>query len=200
MEWYTFPNLRRLDISRFAVGRRFSLPPSLVELRFRQCIINEDCDLVRLDAPNLVLPELRYLILSDTPVELWTVRKFIGATPRLDILHIDDCLDTVFYRKTHWLNFGSYRNLVELDISGTECVTDAYVRRLVIGLTRLKILDLSFTRISPKTMKMLADHRGMCDNYPSLDRLHVRGCRHVSFYWCEYAQSKGIEVSQESEH
>ena len=194
MEWNTFPSLRRLYISKLTFGRTFSLPSTLVELRFHKCIIGSDCDLVRLNELNPILPELRSLILSETDMRIHTVRKFLAATPSLELMHINGCLSGVINQRPVGLNFGSFLNLVELDVSRTALLRDSSFPGLIIGLTNLKVLKLSHTQITRDTVKMFADHREMNDNYPSLDHLYVEGCEGVSLDSAMYAEDRGIEV------
>lgn len=92
------------------------------------------------------------------------------------------------------LNVGSFRNLLELDISGTNCVTDAYIPPLIIGLTSLKVLKLCHTHVTWRTLRMLADNRGVFNLYPSLDCLFVEGCEDMSADDIEYARTRGIEA------
>ena len=198
MELNAFPSLRRLDISKLFFGRRLSLPPSLVELRFHKCAIGPICDLVRLHELNPTLPELRSLILSETPMKMRTIRKFLTATPSLELLHIDGCTELDNPLTPVLLNVGSFRNLVELDISGAKGVMDLDMRFLIVGLTRLKILNLSHTNITWVTVKMLADRREMHGEHPNLDCLYVEGCGEVTSDCVEYAQARGIEIRKSS--
>lgn len=152
-----------------------------------------------INGPREPLPNLNTVIFNDSEwVTVQTLMIFLVQSPApIRTIVIDQCpnvsasvLLVVLQARSR---FPQSAALTELSISHLRDLDDAFVTELYTWLPQLKILNLSYTRITGCTIRMLADRRVSGDLH-KLDRLFVRGCEDLSSDAVAYGREKGLEV------
>ncbi|BCR91843.1 Leucine Rich Repeat domain protein [Aspergillus chevalieri] len=187
-----FPRLRRLDVS----GHSFSnadgyFPPDLEYLRIHACVA--DIDVESFPGPHLA--NLKTLVLSDVNwLRARNLKQLISNTDgSLRALWLDSCMWVG--NELNEVIQGYFGNITELSLSRVPKVEDALVGYIVAFMPDLKVLHLSYTDISGRAIKMLADARVTGDEKRTrVDRLYVKGCEGVSSDAVAYGRARGIEV------
>ena len=62
------------------------------------------------------------------------------------------------------------------------------------NLSNLKVIHLSYTAVTGRAIKMLADARFSGDKTTHIDRIYVRGCESVSSDAVAYGRNRGVEI------
>ena len=189
-----FPRLRLLDISGLTICTDQYWPASLEHIRVHACAHQTQFPLLW-HAPDVRLPRLHTLILSESrSITTNTVRHFLGGTEApLQVLHIDGCEKISGKTIRQLKGVGNFDALTELNVSSLPGIDDSVVALLVDGMTELKTLNLSCTRVTGCSIKLLADLRERGEK-PSIERLYVRHCEDVSWDAVTYGRAKGVEV------
>lgn len=186
------PNLRSLDLS----GAIFqntdeAFPPNLKFLRFHAGTAN-------FTFPNPtgpLLPNLKTLLFSDVK---WlipeTLEWFLRNTDTsLRVLSLDSCLG-VSNGVGDFIKNGHFANLVELNLSRLPGIDDRVIDLLPANMSDLKVVHLSYSAITGRAIKMLADARFSGDKTAHIDRLYVKGCESVSSDAIAYGRASGVEI------
>lgn len=187
-----FPRLRRLDVS----GHSFSnadgyFPPDLEYLRIHACVA--DIDVESFPGPHLA--NLKTLVLSDVNwLHARNLKQLVSNTDgSLRVLWLDSCMWVA--NELSEVMQGYFGDITELSLSRVPKVGDALVGCIVTFMPDLKILHLSYTDVSGRAIKMLADARMTGDEKKTrIDRLYVKGCEGVSSDAVAYGRTRGIEI------
>jgi len=187
-----FPRLRRLDIS----GHSFSnadghFPSDLEYLRIHACVADIDVD----SFPGPHLANLKTLVLSDVNwLHARNLKQLISNTDgSLRALWLDSCMWVG--NELNEIMQDYFDNITELSLSRVPKVGDTLVDHVVTFMPDLKVLYLSYTDISGRAIKMLADARMTGDEKRTrIDRLYVKGCEGVSSDAVAYGRARGIEI------
>ena len=197
----SLPPLRRLDLCGIAPQVNFfrALPPTLEYLRLHAGSSRPSpLDVRDSDSP---LPNLQTLIISDsgwvTDDTLTTIFNQFDSSP-IRTLHLDQCFNLTgdaFLSLLMGRRAVELRKMTDLSMSHMRSVNDRFAELLSKQLLELKVLNLSYTRITGVTIRMFADvlAADSCEG-PRLDRLFVRGCEDVSSDAVAYGREKGLEV------
>lgn len=193
--------LRRLDLSGMYVGAEFGLPSSLEYLRIRGGTGLVGGSLVQREFPFVYkepfeLPNLHTLILTDVPWATgYTVRHFctIAQAP-LKVLHLDSCFRITGAQIAELVRMDSLSDLQELNISHIAGTDDKSAAVIIGALPSLKVVHLSYTRISGCTIKAFADARSSDDSVAKVDRIYAKFCDEVSSDAVAYGRSRGVEI------
>ncbi|CAG7917332.1 unnamed protein product [Penicillium olsonii] len=201
------PPLRVLDLRGAAVQHNFYsiLPGTLRTLRFYSGSIE---NLVVggfggnfLTPSENKLPNLSTLVFNDTPwVHADTLALFLlHSKASLRNLHVSFC---------HNINARGFlsllddprgmnpelRNITELGVACMADMDDTNAGHLWATLPKLKILDLSQTKITGCTIRMFADAQSDDQAATKLESLIIKGCDNVSRDAIDYGRSMGINI------
>lgn len=194
VQFSKLPNLRHLDLSGIAFtneDRQF--PPNLEYLRFHAGGANWNFPSPN---PGPLLGNLKSLIFSDIN---WvcdlSLQWFLdNTTSTLNTLWLDSCLN-IGRSLRDIIERGYFNNLTELSLSRLPMVDDSLVQLLLTYMSRVKVLHLSYTEITGRAIKMLADARTSGeDNTAKMERVFVKGCDDVSSDAVAYGRARGIEI------
>lgn len=203
----TLPPLRVLDLRGAAVQHNFYsiLPSTLRTLRFYSGSIETPAaggfgGNFLTPAENK-LPKMSTLVFNDTPwVNIDTLSLFL--------LHSKASLRTLQVSFCHNINARDFLNLLydpqrmnpelanitELGVACMADIDDIGVGHLWATLPKLKVLDLSQTKITGCTIRMFADAQGDDQTTIKLESLIIKGCDGVSRDAIDYGRSMGINV------
>lgn len=195
-----FPPLRRLELNGLTIGSNFCsiLPTTIQYLSLKGGSSRSTADFF--DTQRL--EKLSTLMLKDAGwVNVNTATFMIcGTQAPLRVLHIDECFNLSDGCFMEVLRYASEHNpeifnLTELSLVQMQGFDDAFMKRVCVQFPKLKVLNLSKTRITGCTIRDLADARSNeSSELPSLDRLFVRGCESVSSDAIAYGRERGLEV------
>lgn len=189
------PRLRRLDLSFLSLNRLDSLPPSIEYLRIRAA---NPFRMPSADSGHVQLPRLATLILSDLPwASLSTLEVLLESSKvPLRVLHVDCC-----FRLTGSVLAGFVANsnkldsLEEFNVSNCPEIDDKTVNVFITRMTKLKVLNISCTKITGCTVKDLADFRSSADsNTIKISRVYAKDCEELSSDAVAYGRARGIEI------
>ncbi|CAG8309366.1 unnamed protein product [Penicillium salamii] len=203
----TLPSLRVLDLRGAAVQHNFYsiLPSTLRTLRFYSGSIENPA--VGGFGGNFLtpaenkLPKMSTLVFNDTPwVNIDTLSLFL--------LHSKASLRTLQVSFCHNINARDFLNLLydpqrmnpelanitELGVACMADIDDISVGHLWATLPKLKVLDLSQTKITGCTIRMFADAQGDDQTTIKLESLIIKGCDDVSRDAIDYGRSMGINI------
>lgn len=195
VQFSKLPNLRRLDLSGIAfTNEDRQYPPNLEYLRFHAGGANWNFISPN---PGPLLPRLKSLVFSDINWVcdlslLWYLDNTSSAA--LDTLWLDSCLNIGSCLR-EIAERGYFSHLTELSVSRIPVVDDALVQVLLAYMSRVKVLHLSYTGITGRAVKMLADARVSGeDKAGKVERVFLRGCEDVSFDAVVYGRARGVEI------
>ena len=134
-----------------------------------------------------MLSETRWLTID-------TLRSLVGEMGApLQVLNLDSCFMVPGRSLLQLRGVGNFDALTDLNIASLTGVDDSFVAALTDGMTELKTLNLSCTRVTGCTIKLFADHRERGEK-PSIERLYAKYCEDVSSDAVAYGRARGIEV------
>ena len=61
-------------------------------------------------------------------------------------------------------------------------------------MSDLKVVHLSYSAVTGRAIKMLADARFSGDKMAHIDRIYVKGCENVSSDAIVYGRASGVEI------
>ncbi|KAF4213192.1 hypothetical protein CNMCM8980_010482 [Aspergillus fumigatiaffinis] len=193
--------LRRLDLSGMYVGAEFGLPSSLEYLRIRGGTGLVGGALVQREFPFVYeepfeLPNLHTLILNDVPWATgYTIQHFCSiAKAPLRVLHLDSCFRLTGAQISELVRMDSLSDLQELNISHIAGTDDKSAAAIISALPSLKVVYLSYTRISGCTIKAFADARDSDDSVAKVERIYAKFCDEVSPDAVAYGRARGVEI------
>lgn len=193
MQSRKFPNLRHLDLSGIAfTNEDKDFPSNLEYLRFHTGVTNRDFLMPGLN----VLKNLKTLIFNDVnwlhPSTLQTILSNTGSV--LSILSLDSCVNMGLGLRD-CTERGCFDHLTELSLSRLSKVDDDLLRMLLDRVDQMKTLHLSYTAVTGRTVKMLADSRASEETKsPKVERVFLKSCESVSSDAVAYGRAKGLEV------
>lgn len=183
------------------VGAEFGLPSSLEYLRIRGGTGLVGGALVQREFPFVYeepfeLPNLHTLILNDVPwVTGYTVQHFCSiAKAPLRVLHLDSCFRITGAQVSELVRMDGLSDLQELNISHIAGTDDKLAAAIISALPSLKVVHLSYTRISGCAIKAFADARSSDDSVAKVDRLYAKFCDEVSSDAVAYGRARGVEI------
>ncbi|KAJ5096322.1 hypothetical protein NUU61_005678 [Penicillium alfredii] len=195
------PPLRRIDFRGVTPGPNFLsvLPSTLEELHVQGG--GSISPFLEIDATK-TLPNLTSLVLKDLRWLDWQVFWALAVNSKapLRALQIDACFNVnvgLFPRTMDEMVTVNpdLKSLNHLSLVNMPDVTTDYVGELIEGFTKLKILDLSHTKITGFLVRVLADRRTDPNwNGAILEHVVVRGCESVSSDVVPYAEARGLHV------
>jgi F-box/TPR repeat protein Pof3 len=203
----TLPPLRILELRGAAVQQNFYtiLPTTLETLRFFSGSIENA--LVGGFGGNFLtpsgneLPNLSTLIFNDTPwVNLNTLSVFLlQSKAPLRSLHVNLCHNIKGQEFLKIISDPEKANpeLANITDLGVACMTDiddTSVGHLWATLPHLTVLDLSQTKITGCTVRMLADTRNEDAASAKLEVLTIKGCDGVSRDAIDYGRNMGLKI------
>ncbi|KAF7133959.1 hypothetical protein CNMCM5793_005485 [Aspergillus hiratsukae] len=193
--------LRRLDLSGVYVGAEFGLPSSLEYLRIRGGTGLVGGALVQREFPfgygePFELPNLHTLILSDVPWATgYTVQHFCNiARAPLKVLHLDSCFRITGAQISELVRMDSLSELQELNVSHIAGTDDKLADVIISALSSLKVVHLSYTRITGCAIKAFADARSSADSVAKVERIYAKFCDEVSSDAVAYGRARGIDI------
>lgn len=123
-----------------------------------------------------------------------TLKWFIDNTNgSLRVLWLDSCLK-IGSELGELIQAGYFNNLTELNLSRVPKVGDNVLDLIVANMPDLKVIYLSYTAITGRAIKMLADARMSDENTTKVDRIYIKGCEDVSSDAVAYGKARGIEI------
>lgn len=142
-----------------------------------------------------LLSNLKILLFSDvnwliTETLEWFLRN---TDTSLRVLGIDSCLG-VSNGVGDFIKNGHFTNLTELNLSRLPGVDDRVIDLLLANLSDLKVLHLSYTAVTGRVIKRLADARFSGDKTTHIERIYVKGCESVSSDAVAYGRARGVEI------
>ncbi|KAJ5698180.1 hypothetical protein N7462_000185 [Penicillium macrosclerotiorum] len=195
------PPLRRLELRGKTIESDFCtvLPRTIEYLHLQGGTARRP---LYLDPPDGAFSKLHTLIFRDTGfITGATLSAFlIDAQPPLRTLHLDECFslnihDLLGLVLSQDTPNSELEKIQDLSLSHAGGVDDTVVRRIYETFRELKVLNLSYTRISGVTIRLLADARASdSPERAQLDRLIVRGCEGLSSDAVAYGRERGLEV------
>ncbi|KAJ5782112.1 Tetratricopeptide-like helical [Penicillium paradoxum] len=201
----SLPQIRQLELRGAVIQPDFYsiLPASLQELRLDSGSIeraDNGSAQILIPAEN-ELPNLRTLTFNDAPwVNPYTLSLFLfhGKAP-LRTLCVNDCLNLIGPDLVDLLSDPDganpeLENITEIGASGMPAMDDICVEALCIRLPNLKALDLSQTRITGCTVRMLADSHEEDSSVPKLETLTIKRCDSISRDAIDYGRTKGLRI------
>lgn len=192
LESKRFPRLHRLELSGvFLTNGDQEFPPNLEHLRFHAGVANFDFPF----PSGPLLTNLKTLMFSDVNWLLpLTLKWFIDNTNgSLRVLWLDSCLK-IGSELGELIQAGYFNNLTELNLSRVPKVGDNVLDLIVANMPDLKVIYLSYTAITGRAIKMLADARMSDENTTKVDRIYIKGCEDVSSDAVAYGKARGIEI------
>lgn len=193
MQFRKFPNLHHLDLSGITfTNENQDFPPNLEYLRFHTGVTNWDFLMPDLN----LLKNLKTLIFSDVnwlrPSSLQTILS--NTSSELSILSLDSCVNMGLGLRD-CTERGCFDHLTELSLSRLSKVDDDLLRTLLDRVDQMKTLHLSYTAVTGRTVKILADARASeKDGSLKIERIFLKGCESVSSDAVAYGRAKGLEV------
>lgn len=187
------PHLRRLDLRGVIfsnIGQE--VPPNLEFLRFHTGIANLNFP----SPPGPLFQNLKTLIFSDVTWLIdMSLRWFLDNTSfALRVLWLDSCLG-IANPLGDLIKSGYFNNLTELNVSRIRKVDDTVAKLILENMLELKVLYLSFTAVTGRTVKMFADALASEDTTTTkIERLHLSGCEAVSSGAVTYGRERGIDI------
>lgn len=167
------------------------MPPNLEFLRFNAGTANFTFS----NPVGPLLPNLKTLLLSDVKwVIPETLEWFLTNTETsLRVLGLDSCFR---------LNNGvgdliqneRFANLTELNLSRLPGVDDRVIDLVLANMSNLKVVHLSYTSVTGRSVKLLADARFSGDKTTQIDRIYLKGCESVSSDAVAYGRARGVEI------
>ncbi|KAI2792023.1 hypothetical protein POX_b02055 [Penicillium oxalicum] len=202
---YVFPNertrpvspLRRLELRGLTMGPDIcAVLPRTIEYLHIQ---GGSARLPRhLDFPNEIFPKLHTLRFQDTGfITRETLPIFLQANlTSLRTLHLNQCFNMDIFDLLDMIRGNpELQELTELSVTHMRDVDDNTARTICGTFSKLKVLDLSSTRITGVTIRRLADARlSESTERATLDRLITRNCEVVSSDAIAYGRERGLEV------
>ncbi|KAJ5979908.1 hypothetical protein N7481_007206 [Penicillium waksmanii] len=195
-----FPPLKRLELNGLTIGSNFCsiLPTSIEYLSLKGGSSRSTANFF----DTQKLEKLSTLMLKDAGWVNVTTATFMicGTQAPLRVLHIDECFNLSDGCFMEVLRYASEHNpevfnLTELSLVQMQGFDDSFMNRVCVQFPKLKVLNLSKTRITGCTIRDLADARSNeSSELPSLDRLCVRGCESVSSDAVTYGRERGLDV------
>lgn len=198
----SLPPLRRLELHGILPGKfLFELLPDKIESLFFQggpSIRNHRITFDDLEY-NKKFPALQSLSVNDSSWFTLEALEHLLNTfqPPLRTLSLDSCPGLLLNASGLKLlaNRDELKDLTELNIASMRDIDDKFATTIFEVLSKLKILDLSFTAVTGRTIRKFADARVLgSDSEPKLDRLVVRNCERISSDAVLYGREKGLEV------
>lgn len=193
MQFRKFPNLRHLDLSGIAFtneGQDF--PPNMEYLRFHTGVASWDFLMPDLD----LFKNLKTLIFNDVNwIRPLSLQKILSnTTSTLSILSLDSCVNMGLGLR-ECTERGYFDHLTELSLSRLSKVDDDLLQMLLVRMYQVKALHLSYTAVTGRTVKMLADARVSEENKAAkVGRVFLKGCESVSSDAVAYGRARGLEV------
>lgn len=192
-----WPPLRRLDLRGFSLEPGFcaNFPTSLEYI----CVQGGKLPRIRINGPREPLHNLNTVIFNDSEwVTAQTLMIFlVQSHAPIRTIVVEQCPNVsapvLLASLQARSRFPQSAALTELSMSHLRDLDDALVMELYTWLPQLKILNLSYSRITGCTIRMFADRRASGD-LPKLDRLFVRGCEDLSSDAVAYGREKGLDV------
>ena len=193
MRFRKFPNLRHLDLGGIAfANENQDFPPNMEYLRFHTGVTNWDFLMPDLN----LLKNLKTLIFNDVnwlrPLSLQNILS--NTTSTLSILSLDSCVNMGLGLRD-CTERGCFDHLAELSLSRLSKVDDDLLQILLVRMDQVKALHLSYTAVTGRTVKMLADARTSEENKTArVERVWLKGCESVSSDAVAYGRARGLEV------
>ncbi|KAJ6071224.1 hypothetical protein N7499_009238 [Penicillium canescens] len=201
----TLPPLRTLELHGAQVQPDFyaTLPKSLESLRCYAGSVDNFPPGINImnDAEN-ELPNLTTLIFDDTPwVTLGNLTLFLWASKApITTLHVNYChnisaddLIKNFIDDPMQIN-PALSKMTNLGIAGIAGIDDTNVKHICTALPGLKILELSETKITGCTIRMLADSKNDDSAMAKLDGVIIKRCDGVDSDAIDYGRSMGLLI------